>query len=104
MAAALRPVPLVPERFALRPNRPNPFHDRTRIEFDLPAPARVKLEVFDAQGRRVRTVASGSWAAGSHVVEWDRRDTRGNRVAPGVYLYRLEAGRSRAERKLVVLP
>lgn len=104
MATTLRQVTVVPARFALRPNRPNPLRDRTDIEFDLPMESRVVLRIFDAQGRQVRTVASGSWAAGTHVVGWDRRDTRGNRVAPGVYLYRLEAGSSRAERKLVVLP
>jgi hypothetical protein len=38
------------------------------------------------------------------VLEWDQRDDSGTPVAPGVYLYRLSAGRERAERKLIVFP
>jgi hypothetical protein len=94
----------IPAHFALHQNQPNPFAGTTTFRFDLPAPARVTLEVFDAQGRRVAALADGPWAAGAHAVEWGRRDRRGRIVRPGVYVYRLEAGAFRAERKLVVLP
>lgn len=36
-------------------------------------------------------------------VEWDHRDTGGNLVRPGVYVYRLIAGSFRDERKMVLL-
>lgn len=92
-----------PVRFSLGQNRPNPFRGSTLVPFDLPRAARVTLEMFDLQGRRVREL-SGAFPSGSHVLEWDQRDDSGTPVAPGVYLYRLSAGRERADRKLIVFP
>jgi hypothetical protein len=59
----------------------------------------VSLDVFDLQGRRVDTVLSKSWqTAGEHQVSIP---TAG--WASGCYLYRMEAGGSRATRKMVVV-
>ena len=96
--------PSTPTSFALHQNQPNPFARATTIRFDLPAERDVQLAVFDAQGRRVRTLASGRRAAGFHTLEWDRRDDAGREVDAGVYLYRLQAGAFRAQRKTVLLP
>jgi flagellar hook assembly protein FlgD len=63
----------------------------------------VRLEVFDAAGRQVRTLAVGPFAAGYQSVEWDHRDAFGNLVRPGVYLYRLIAGSFRDQKKMVLL-
>lgn len=97
--------PEMPLRFALHQNHPNPFSRATRITFDLPRGERVSLDVYDAQGRRVRTLTSGWRPVGRHAVEWDQRDDDGGLVRPGVYLYRLRSGSAGViERKLVVLP
>ena len=93
-----------PARFALHQNRPNPFRGTTVIAFDLAADAEVSLAVFDLLGRRVATLADRVYPAGAHAVEWDLRDAGGARVAPGVYVYRLEAGTFRARRKMSVVP
>jgi hypothetical protein len=97
-------TPERPLTFALHQNLPNPFEMSTTVSFDLPVTAPVRLRVFDAQGRLVRVLAEGSTEPGYHRRTWDRTDERGERVAPGVYLYRLEAGAFRAQRKLIVLP
>jgi flagellar hook assembly protein FlgD len=44
--------------------------------------------VFDASGRRVRTLVSGRGPAGG-VVEWDGRDVSGRLAPAGVYVVRL---------------
>lgn len=98
------PAQQAPTRFALHQNRPNPFTATTSIRFDLPIASRVRLEVFDAQGRRVRTLADGFFPAGYQSVGWDRRNVDGDSVRPGVYLYRLWAGDFRAQKKMVLLP
>jgi len=64
---------------------PNPFHGATTI---TGRPGVTLIEVFSADGRRVRTLRPGG-AAG---VVWDGRDERGRDVAPGVYLVRLAGG------------
>ena len=94
---------LRPSAFALHPCEPNPFQHSTRIRFDLPRPTTVRLEVFDLQGRRLATLASGALPVGFHSREWDGRKDAGGHVRPGVYLYRLIAGEYRSQKKLIVL-
>ena len=102
--AELRPAgEELPLHFALEQNRPNPFAGRTTIRFALPTATPLRLEVFDAMGRRLRTLALGPFAAGYHSVEWDHRDARGNLARPGVYLYRLTAGSFKDHKKMVLL-
>jgi len=93
----------LPTAFALRQNQPNPFSGRTTIHFDLPVETTVRLEIFDAQGRLVRTLADGSYPAGSHASEWDHRTDGGEALAAGVYLYRIQAGQFRDQKKMVLL-
>jgi hypothetical protein len=95
---------LLPARFALRQNQPNPFNAATTIRFDLPVGAMVRLEIFDIQGRRVKVLADHFYPAGYQAVQWDRRTGAGGAVRPGVYLYRLIAGSLRAQKKMVLLP
>jgi hypothetical protein len=94
----------LPVAFALRQNQPNPFSGRTTIRFELPVASPVRLEVFDPQGRLVRRLADGPFPAGFHAVDWNQRATGGPAVAAGVYLYRLQAGAFRDQKKMVLLP
>lgn len=96
-------MPPVPTAFALRQNQPNPFDQTTSIRFELPAETRVRLEIFDAQGRLVRTLTDGAYPAGFHAVEWDHRTDGGNALGAGVYLYRIQAGAFRDQKKMVLL-
>jgi hypothetical protein len=85
-----------PKTFALFQNVPNPAAGATTFSFELPEGADVTLAVYDASGRKVATVAKGYIPAGLHDVPF------ANGLAPGVYVYRLEAGARSAARKLVV--
>ncbi len=93
----------LPQNYALYPNYPNPFNPSTTIEFDVPEQSMVKLVVYDVAGRRIRTLANGSYAAGHHQVVWDGRDERGVPVASGVYIYRLTAGSHHFTRKMMLM-
>jgi hypothetical protein len=95
---------VLPTRFALHQNQPNPFSARTTIRFELPVGAMVRLEVFDLQGRRLRVLANRYYEPGYHSLEWDRRATADRSVQPGVYFYRIQAGPFRDRRKMVLLP
>ncbi len=70
---------------------PNPFRGETALRFALPRGTHVRLMVFDAAGRRVRTLADGSFPAGEHVARWDGCDTGGSAVSSGLYFVRFEA-------------
>ncbi|PAP76077.1 endonuclease/exonuclease/phosphatase family protein [Rubrivirga marina] len=74
------------DRVALLDPAPSPFRDYTRLRFRLGASANVRLEVFDALGRRVASLA-GSFGEGEHAVPLD-----GRALTPGLYVVRLTAG------------
>ncbi len=81
----------LPSPAALR-NRPNPFNSATHIEFLLHREESVRLVIYDANGRHVKTLVDKRMNAGWHSEEWTGRDNRGRRMATGVYFYRLVAG------------
>jgi hypothetical protein len=93
----------LPAVFALAQNAPNPFNPVTMIRFALPAPADVRLDVFDVTGRVVRTLIAGRRAAGVHAATWDGRDDRGSHSASGIYFYRLVTPENTAVRKMAML-
>jgi YD repeat-containing protein len=93
----------LPTVFAVAPAAPNPFVGSTRIRYQLPSGAAVSLHVYDAAGRRVRTVIEEARPAGYHDATWDGRDDRRQAVASGVYFLRFAAGGRRQTREVVVL-
>lgn len=80
---------------------PNPGAAVSRLAFELGAAARVRATVYDMMGRTVRTVTDRVFSAGRHDVTWDGADAEGRRVAPGVYLVRIRAGRTELGAKVV---
>jgi len=88
----------------LEANHPNPFNPETTIRFWLPESGVIDLAVYDAQGRRLRTLLAGERPAGAGELRWDGRDAAGRLAASGVYLLRLDpAGNQAAARKLIML-
>ena len=94
----------LPTEIRLYQNQPNPFSHATSLRFDLPRPTSVTLNIYDITGRKVRTLTSSDWPAGRHSLEWDHRNDAGVRLGPGAYIYRLQTGEFRAEKKMIVLP
>ena len=95
----------LPATFSLGSNYPNPFNPSTVIPFELPQTGRITLQIYTLTGQRVRTLVDDSIAVGSHSVEWDGRDERGNLVGSGVYLYRLSVDDSRfsVSRRMILI-
>ena len=80
---------------------PNPSRAAAAIELDVPRAGAVALAVFDAAGRRVRTLIDGRLEAGHHRIAWDGMDGAGRAVASGVYWVRV--GQNGVERSRVLL-
>jgi hypothetical protein len=70
---------------------PNPFNPSTTIEFALAQSGPTRLEVFDLNGRLVRTLINENREAGQHTATWQGRDRQNRPVASGAYFYRLTA-------------
>jgi hypothetical protein len=87
-------VPVPPQRHArLDRAYPNPFNPQVTIAFGLAERDRVELDIYDAAGRRIRTLFSGALEAGTYRLPWDGGDDSGRGVASGVYLVRLRSPR-----------
>ncbi|MFH1502068.1 MAG: lamin tail domain-containing protein [Candidatus Eisenbacteria bacterium] len=90
-------------KFGLAQNSPNPFNPKTSIAFSLPESADVALSIYDVAGRKVATLVEGNLPAGPYSVEWNGRTDGGEKVASGVYFYRLSAGEKETSKKMVLL-
>jgi hypothetical protein len=90
-------------KFSLEQNHPNPFNPSTKIAYSIPADGHVELMVYDVAGRLVRTLVDEPRRANRYTAVWDGKDNRGTAVASGVYFYRIQAGKYRATKKMVVL-
>ncbi len=100
---AVEQVQEVPLRFALGLGYPNPFNAAVAIPFELGEAVHAKLSVYDALGRRVRTLVDAAMAGGTHSAHWDGRDERGGEAASGPYFYRLQAGDFAAQGRVLLL-
>jgi subtilisin-like proprotein convertase family protein len=95
---------LLPSRFALAQNSPNPFNPATTIAFDVPANAGlVTLSIYDVSGRKVHTLEQSNLPAGHYSRMWHGRDDSNRQVSSGVYFYKLDGNGFSQTRKMVVL-
>ncbi|UCE20050.1 MAG: T9SS type A sorting domain-containing protein [Gemmatimonadota bacterium] len=85
-------VVTAPVAHGLARNYPNPFNPETSISFSLPAENTVSVIIYDALGRRVRTIAEETLKAGVHTMLWDGRDEGGHASPSGVYYCRIDGG------------
>jgi hypothetical protein len=74
----------------MSPAMPNPFKNSSQLRLTLPASASVQAEILDISGRRITTLASGKLPAGVHNLLWNGTNAKGESVAAGVYLVRVQ--------------
>lgn len=93
--------PPVARQFQLLQNYPNPFNPQTRISFFLGKKSQVQLNIFNLQGKRIRTLVQQGLPAGLHQVTWDGKDAFGKSAATGIYFYQLQANGFILTRKMI---
>jgi flagellar hook assembly protein FlgD len=79
----------LPDRLTLAPPRPNPSRGRVSFDFEVPRAARVRIEVFDLRGRRVKTVEDALLSPGRYARTWEGSDEAGGPAPGGVYFIQL---------------
>jgi len=77
-------------------NVPNPFMERTTIEYQLAQAGSVTIRVFDLLGAEVRTVRTAGRAGQNRYV------LNAQGLQDGLYLYKLETGRSSFTGRMIV--
>ncbi len=71
--------------------KPNPFASETALTFNVPSTSFISVEVFDAVGNRVTTLANDVFTAGQHTINWNGT-AEGVSVANGMYTVRISDG------------
>ena len=88
----------VPEKFSISQNYPNPFNPSTVIRYTLPKQTDVKLNVYNVLGQKVAELVNTVQPAGEYEVT-----LHANRLASGVYFYRMQAGPFVEVRKMLLM-
>jgi len=100
----LSALDLVPTKFELRENFPNPFNATTHLIFGLPSSETIHLEVYTILGQKVRTLVDGiTYKSGYHMVTWDGQNDNREMVASGLYIFHWRAGKHQTLRKGILI-
>ncbi|MDD5363466.1 MAG: YCF48-related protein [Ignavibacteria bacterium] len=89
---------IVPGKFELGQNFPNPFNPTTNISYDLPKDGFVTLKIYDATGREIKTLVNGFINAGKYIIGFD-----GKSLASGIYYYKLISGDFVQTKRMVLI-
>ena len=82
----------------LSQNYPNPFSSFTNIDYYLPKDGNVILNVFDMEGRLVKTLVNEFKTSGEYSTRWECSDIR-----TGTYFYQIKVGELRQTKKLLII-
>ncbi|MBN2279489.1 MAG: T9SS type A sorting domain-containing protein [Candidatus Marinimicrobia bacterium] len=75
----------IAEQFELMPAYPNPFNPSTKIQFSVPELSKITINIFDINGKLVKTLTDQSYENGNYILEWNGTDSNNNFVSAGVY-------------------
>ncbi len=92
---------IIPDKYMLYNNFPNPFNPVTKIRLDIPTGSSVTqtfLSVYDLLGREVEILINELLKPGTYEVDWN-----GSRFSSGLYFYRMVTGSYTAIRKMVLV-
>jgi hypothetical protein len=94
---------LTPAVLTLHGNYPNPFNPETRISYNLPEKAEVKILVYNIKGQLVKSLRQEIEEAGEHFVTWNGVDSQNRSCASGIYFCRISAGSQAKTQKMLLL-
>jgi hypothetical protein len=92
-----------PRDYGLFQNHPNPFISNTWIDYSLPGPANVTINIYDIRGAFVCALYNGQQSAGKYSVEWNGLNSAGAAVSAGVYFCRLQTENYSGTMKMFML-
>ncbi|MFA6618632.1 MAG: T9SS type A sorting domain-containing protein [Candidatus Neomarinimicrobiota bacterium] len=77
----------LPHNFSLDSNYPNPFNKITSLPFEVNTPGTLKLNIYNIQGKKVRSLVQDHYSKGQYTLTWNGLDDK-NQVCPqGLYFY-----------------
>ncbi len=84
-------------------NYPNPFNPKTTIMFDIGIAGKVRVEIFNVKGQKVKTLINEKMEVGKHSVIWEGRDRDNKSVSSGMYFYKISVNGDQRISKMIML-
>ena len=94
---------IIPKKYSLHNNYPNPFNSKTKIPFDVSNSSIVSILIYDVGGRIIKTITNKNWSAGYHELIWDGQDSNGQNVGTGIYFIKMESENFLQYKKMILL-
>ncbi|MCU7511399.1 MAG: carbohydrate binding domain-containing protein [Bacteroidota bacterium] len=91
------------QSYKLEQNYPNPFNGITAAKYYVPFESHIKIDVFDALGRRVKSLIDRNQPRGVYTIRWEGKDDNNEDVSSGIYFMSLKSGSFLEIKKLVML-
>jgi len=88
----------LPRQFHLYNNFPNPFNSNTLLRFDVPEKQRIRIEVYNVVGKKMKTLVEKLYDAGTYELKLSTKNW-----SSGVYYYRMTAGDYHATRRMLLV-
>lgn len=88
---------------ALKGNSPNPFNPTTTIYYDILEPCKVRLDIYNVKGQKVKKLLDEVKNSGRHSIVFEARDENGKALSSGIYFYRFTTDRYNATRKMLLM-
>jgi Tol biopolymer transport system component len=92
---------IVPTKFELEQNYPNPFSTTTTIQYKLKNQSNISVKIYNILGQLVKEFNVGIQLTGLHGITWDGKNNFGQKVASGVYFYQLQTNNETLVKKMV---
>ena len=84
-------------------NYPNPFEEKTNIEFEIESAGEVQITIYDSKGNQIQTLECNDCQAGKNTLQWNGIDKAGNKALSGVYYYEVRYGKEVLSKKMIVI-
>lgn len=88
--------------FWLSQNYPNPFNQETTLCYEIDAPGKVTLSIYNMNGQIVQRLVAHDRDAGAYQIDWNGTDQQGNPLASGIYISQLASGKKQATMKMLL--
>jgi len=94
----------IPATGFLAQNYPNPFNPETTIRFFTENTVQnTEIVIYNLKGQKVRTLVNERLSAGQHAIVWNGTNDNNERVASGIYFYRMDTGNYSTTKKMILM-
>ena len=93
----------LPSAIKIYNNYPNPFNPVTTLSYELSIDSKVRICIYDMNGRLVKLLTSSRQKAGRHSVNWNSENELGQQVSTGMYIYSIQTDNDIETSKMILL-